>query len=93
MRLDEITVGWRHRQELGDIDDLAASLTEVGLLHPVVVTPEGTLIAGARRLAAAKLLGWTAAVVDLDGIVRGDCRTWRSRLNCSRRTPSRSCKR
>ncbi len=67
MRLDEITVGGRHRQELGDIDGLAASLTEVGLLQPVVVTPEGTLIAGARRLAAAKLLGWTsipAAVVD-----------------------------
>ncbi len=75
MRLDEITVGGRHRQELGDIDGLAASLTEVGLLHPVVVTPEGTLIAGQRRLAAAKSLGWTSVpvhVVDLDRIVRGE---------------------
>jgi ParB-like chromosome segregation protein Spo0J len=30
----------------------------VGLLQPVVVNPEGRLIAGQRRLQACKLLGW-----------------------------------
>ena len=35
------------------------SIAEVGLLHPVVVTPEGRLIAGQRRLEACRQLGWT----------------------------------
>ena len=70
-----ILVGERHRRELGDIDQLAASITEVGLLHPIVITPEGQMIAGERRLHAAKALGWTEIpvnVVDLDSVVRGE---------------------
>lgn len=50
-------------------------MAEVGLLHPVVVTPDGTLIAGERRLRAAQSLGWTeiaATVVDLEDIRRGE---------------------
>jgi len=42
----EIQIGTRHRRELGDIDALAQSIADVGLLHPVVVTPAGLLIAG-----------------------------------------------
>jgi ParB-like chromosome segregation protein Spo0J len=44
-------------------------------MHPVVVTPDGTLIAGERRLAAFKLLGKThipVTIVALDDIVRGE---------------------
>src|SRR6516162_6421540 len=70
-----ILVGERHRRALGDIDQLAASITEVGLLHPIVITPEGQMIAGERRLHAAKALGWTEIpvnVVDLDSVVRGE---------------------
>jgi ParB-like nuclease domain len=73
--IDSIRVGPRHRRDLGDVDGLAASIAEVGLLHPVVITSAGILIAGARRLAAAKRLGWTRVpihVVDLDGIARGE---------------------
>ena len=47
----------------------------VGLLHPVVIPPDGTLIAGERRLQACKALGRTRCsghVVDLDEIVRGE---------------------
>ena len=56
----------RHKVE--GLDELAASLQEYGLLQPVVVRRvNGTyeLIAGHRRLAAAKQLGWRqiAAVV------------------------------
>lgn len=56
------------RRATGDVTELAASLREHGLLQPVVVRPSGAgyeLIAGHRRYAAAKLLGWTeiAAVV------------------------------
>jgi ParB-like chromosome segregation protein Spo0J len=57
-RIDEIKVGERHRRDLGDVGELARSLGQVGLLHPVVITPENELIAGERRLQAALMLGW-----------------------------------
>lgn len=56
--LRKITVGARARRDMGDLAALADSIREVGLLHPIVVTAEGRLIAGARRLAALKRLGW-----------------------------------
>jgi ParB family transcriptional regulator, chromosome partitioning protein len=48
-RIDEIVVGERHRRNLGDIASLAANVAELGLLHPIVIRPDGTLIAGERR--------------------------------------------
>jgi ParB family transcriptional regulator, chromosome partitioning protein len=38
-----IVVGTRHRRDLGDIDGLARSLAEVGLLHPIIITRDGML--------------------------------------------------
>jgi N6-adenosine-specific RNA methylase IME4 len=73
--ISRIVVGERHRRHLGDIDRLAASIAELGLLQPIAVLPAGTLVGGARRLAAAKALGWTEIpvhVVDLDAVVRGE---------------------
>jgi N6-adenosine-specific RNA methylase IME4 len=73
--LDRIRVGERHRRDMGNIDALAASVRELGLLHPIVIRPDGLLIAGARRLTAARTLGWRdipVTVVDLDEIVRGE---------------------
>jgi ParB family chromosome partitioning protein len=52
-----IKVGKRHRRDLGDIDALAASIEDLGLLHPITVDEHGRLLAGARRLAACKRLG------------------------------------
>jgi ParB/RepB/Spo0J family partition protein len=75
MRIEEIQVGFRYRKELGDLRSLADSISEVGLLHPVVVTPEGRLIAGQRRLEACRLLGWEevpVTVVDLYQAARGE---------------------
>jgi ParB/RepB/Spo0J family partition protein len=74
-RIADIKVGVRHRKDLGDIPSLAATIGELGLLHPIVVRPDGTLIAGERRLEACKLLGWQhvpVTVVDLNEIVRGE---------------------
>ena len=34
-----IVVGERHRRDMGDIAALAASMHELGLLQPVVVSP------------------------------------------------------
>jgi N6-adenosine-specific RNA methylase IME4 len=74
-RIDEIIVGIRHRKNLGDIAGLAESIRGEGLLHPIVIRPDGRLIAGKRRLEACKQLGWTDVpvnVVDLAEIVRGE---------------------
>ena len=54
MRIDDIKVGVRYRRDMGDLGAPARSIAEVGLLHPVVVTPDGTLIAGERRLEPAR---------------------------------------
>jgi ParB family chromosome partitioning protein len=51
------------RQWMEGIDELADSLREHGLLQPIVVRRRGggyELIAGHRRLQAAKVLGWTS---------------------------------
>lgn len=56
-----IKVGYRHRRDLGDDDDiawLASSITDIGLLHPITVDENRRLLAGARRLTACKKLGW-----------------------------------
>jgi N6-adenosine-specific RNA methylase IME4/ParB-like chromosome segregation protein Spo0J len=74
-RIDEIIVGERHRKDLGDVASFARSIDKIGLLHAVVITPSGELVAGGRRLAACKELGWTdvpVRVVDLDEIVLGE---------------------
>ena len=73
--INTIKIGERHRRDLGDIDGLARTIADVGLLHPLVIRPDSTLIAGARRVAACKLLGWTDVrvnVVDLESVVSGE---------------------
>jgi N6-adenosine-specific RNA methylase IME4 len=73
--LDSIQIGQRHRRDLGDVDVLAASIASVGLLHPIVIRPDGRLIAGERRIHAAKHLGWTTipvTVVDLEKVALGE---------------------
>lgn len=55
--IDSIIVGIRHRTDMGDIDDLMKSISEVGLLQPITITPDGTLVCGARRLEALRRLG------------------------------------
>lgn len=61
--LSDIRVGKRDREDLGDLAGLQASITAVGLLHPVVVTQDGDLVAGGRRLAAVTGLGWETVPV------------------------------
>jgi ParB family chromosome partitioning protein len=73
--VESIIIGERHRRDMGDIAALAASMGELGLLHPIVVRPDGTLVAGERRLRAAQLLGWKkipVTVVHRDAVVRGE---------------------
>ena len=72
--IDQIEIGDRCRKDLGDIAALAASIENVGLLHPVVVNSAMKLVAGERRLRAARSLGWQTVPVNvaatLDDAVR-----------------------
>ncbi|MBK8638604.1 MAG: ParB N-terminal domain-containing protein [Chromatiaceae bacterium] len=52
-----IQIGNRFRQDHGDLDALAASIKELGLLQPIGVDKEHRLIFGERRLRAHQYLG------------------------------------
>ena len=56
--IDDIKVKKRIRKELGDIAGLAESLHRFGQINPIVITKNYDLIAGERRLEAARVLGW-----------------------------------
>jgi len=66
-KLTDITVSAdRVREDPGDLSDLKASMAERGLINPVTITADGDLIAGFRRLSAARELGWEEI----------DCHVW-----------------
>jgi ParB family chromosome partitioning protein len=58
VRIEDIKVRKRVRKSLGDLTALMDSMRKYGLLQPIVVDPDYTLLAGYRRLEAAKQLGW-----------------------------------
>jgi ParB family chromosome partitioning protein len=57
--IKEIIVKKRIRRDLGDIEALSESLKRYGQISPIVISKENVLIAGGRRLEAAKHLGWS----------------------------------
>ena len=66
--LSAIVVGDRKRS-LGDITSLVNSIKELGLINPISILPDGTLVAGYHRLEACKSIGWQeidVIVVPLD---------------------------
>lgn len=60
VEIKHVKVHNRVRQDLGDIAALMESMRKRGLLNPIVVTESYTLVAGHRRLEAARRLGWTS---------------------------------
>jgi len=56
--IKDIIVKKRIRKEMGDIEALAESLKRYGQISPIVISAKNVLIAGGRRLEAAKYLGW-----------------------------------
>ena len=65
--ISKIKVKKRVRKDLGNLDDLKDSLRTYGLLNPITINSKYELIAGERRLTAAKEIGWTninANIVD-----------------------------
>jgi ParB-like chromosome segregation protein Spo0J len=68
MPIADIKIGNRFRHDLGNINSLAANIADVGLLHPPVVRPDGTLAVGHRRIAAYQQLGQTEIPVTVDEV-------------------------
>ena len=56
--VDSIKVEVRQRQKLNGVDVLADSIRRLGLIHPIVIRRDLTLVAGERRLLACKALKW-----------------------------------
>lgn len=73
--IDAVIVGDRIRKDHGDIDSLAASIEDVGLLQPIGITPANVLIFGERRLRAFRFLERqtiAAQVIDIPSILAGE---------------------
>jgi ParB family transcriptional regulator, chromosome partitioning protein len=67
VRVDQIKVMERVREEYGDMETLKNSIRKYGLLNPVIIDTKFNLIAGAIRLRAAKELNFTeidASIID-----------------------------
>lgn len=59
--IDKIQIkNGRIREDLGDLESLAAELKRDGLLKPILIDSDDfSLVDGERRLRAAQLLGWS----------------------------------
>ena len=57
--ISSIKVTDRVRDTFGDLRELVDSMRQRGLINPVTIRADGTLIAGERRWRAARELGWT----------------------------------
>lgn len=60
IKIDSIIIGARARKDFGDIEELAKSISDIGLLQPILVTPfeDGMLLLdGHRRILAFQKLG------------------------------------
>lgn len=69
VKLDDIRVGKRLRQDAGDMVGLAKSIEAVGLLQPIVISRNFDLIAGYRRVQAFRMLGrHSIECVKVDGL-------------------------
>lgn len=56
--INRIVLNRRMREDFGDIEPLMSSIKAHGLLHPIVIDADNTLIAGGRRLAACRNMGY-----------------------------------
>lgn len=58
--IKDIKIKKRVRKDLGDLHMLQESLKRYGLMNPITINSQYELVAGHRRLEAAKSLGWSS---------------------------------
>jgi len=59
IKISDIQINERVRKDFLNIDDLADSIKELGLLQPILISNDNQLIAGHRRYLASEKLGLT----------------------------------
>ncbi|MDR0511538.1 MAG: ParB/RepB/Spo0J family partition protein [Treponema sp.] len=65
--IEDIKVKKRLRKDSGDIAALAESMKRFGQISPILINRKNVLIAGGRRLEAARSLGWrTINAIEVD---------------------------
>ncbi len=98
VRVEDIKVSDRFREDFGDISDLAQSIEKYGLLHPIVIDKNLNLIAGERRLRAHRELKLeeipvtfyeevselVAKEIELEENIRRKNFTWQEEVNAKR---------
>jgi len=57
LAIEDIKIDGRYREDLGNIEALAASIGAKGILQPIIVDVDRNLLAGGRRVAAASKAG------------------------------------
>lgn len=58
VQIKDIKVRNRIRRKTGNLAPLLDSMDRFGLIHPVLIDQKNELVAGFRRLQAARQLGW-----------------------------------
>jgi len=95
VKIHDIKIGKRWRDDYGDLEGLADSIKRHGLLSPITVSPSGELLAGGRRLKAAQLAGlseiptWTVEcltegdqrLVELEENIQRKDLTWQEEIS------------
>ena len=77
LKLTDIKVNERLREDLGDVEQLAISIRDQGLIQPIVVDADNNLIAGGRRFTAFSMLA--------DGLVESEDPAAYHSIPCYRR--------
>jgi len=70
IKLIKVDKAVRIRSDIGDLEPLIESISNVGLINPIVIDEDNNLVAGYRRLEACKKLGFKEVdvkIVDFNG--------------------------
>ena len=85
--IEKIDQAGTFRHDLGDLGPLAQSIDHLGLLTPIVVTMDGLLVCGTRRLAAARQLGWATISAWIPERISNELRVFAMRDDQTLRLP------
>ena len=59
-----------------DVGDLVNSIGEVGLLQPIVITPDNTIVSGHRIFKAIQSIGWTEVECEVNEVDEDSIPLW-----------------